>query len=474
MRFKNTRKKFTVFFVGIITSLLLLEICLRIIGIISLRKFDKQLAGNRYGDSYIILCLGDSFTYGTGAAYGMDYPSQLEVMLNSRAIKKRFKVINRGMGNYNTTLILNELKNTLEKGIRPDLVTFLGGGANYWNYTGYQVYLKGSTFASIINDYLYRIRIFKLAKLLFLNIKDKIKDKLLARKINNYLFLNTMVDNEGENNNKGSNKEDIRERLIDNINYYGKGKFYSAQSQYDEAIKWLKRGIEVNPNDTRCYAELGSAYKEKGQYDEAIKWLKRGIEVNPNDTRCYVKLAISYERQKDTKKALEYFKKSIKLDPTNIRIYYDLFNIYMNPSHVLTIDKDVIEFLNELAENHAVPAGFIDILNQINNKRDITEEVREWILSDIERIIKICKENGIKILLQDYPNDLAMSDLLYKIAKVNSVPFVSNYQISHNLENRGEGINDYFVSDGHCSAKGYALIARNIFDKIIQEKMFDE
>jgi hypothetical protein len=135
-------------------------------------------------------------------------------------------------------------------------------------------------------------------------------------------------------------------------------------------------------------------------------------------------------------------------------------------------------FFNELAKNNLLPEGFIDMYKKMNiseegNVNIIDKEIEQWIIYDVGKVIKICKDNGIKIILLDYPSREKASDILYNIAKVNSVPFVGNYHKFKGLLDKGSIEAEYFAPDEHCNTEGYALMARNIFDKIVQEQMFE-
>jgi lysophospholipase L1-like esterase len=76
-------------------------------------------------DYRMIICFGDSLTYGTGAGEGMDYPSQLSQMLNK-------PVINAGVSGDTTGRALSRLKrDVLSK--NPDIVMITLGGNDLKN-----------------------------------------------------------------------------------------------------------------------------------------------------------------------------------------------------------------------------------------------------------------------------------------------------------------------------------------------------
>ena len=66
-----------------------------------------------------IVCFGDSLTYGTGAAKGMDYPSQLSRLIG-------FEVVNAGVPGDTTANALDRIDEIIEMNPRIVLIT-LGG-----------------------------------------------------------------------------------------------------------------------------------------------------------------------------------------------------------------------------------------------------------------------------------------------------------------------------------------------------------
>jgi lysophospholipase L1-like esterase len=167
----SMKEKLKVFFMGFFTVVFLLEVGLRLIGHMHGRRamHDQIFLNPPLKKQYTILCLGDSFTLGMGAPQDKDYSSQLENLLKSKIRGEIVKVINRGIAGQNTAELLNKLQYNIDT-IKPNLIILLIGGANDWNYAGYEAYLKRTNPFSILRDKLYSIRIYKLVKLLKLNI----------------------------------------------------------------------------------------------------------------------------------------------------------------------------------------------------------------------------------------------------------------------------------------------------------------
>src|SRR5262245_3957510 len=79
-----------------------------------------------------IVCLGDSFTYGLGAATAQgSYPAQLQEQLNARA-PGRFDVINRGWPGNNSADLLGHVDAVLQE-YAPNLVCIMVGMNDIWS-----------------------------------------------------------------------------------------------------------------------------------------------------------------------------------------------------------------------------------------------------------------------------------------------------------------------------------------------------
>lgn len=90
----------------------------------------------------------DSFTSGVNTSVNKNYPTQLQLYLNSYS-NRTFNVINKGISGQNTAQLINNLQNDINE-TRPDLVILLAGGANEWIYWGYKSVYKNYSF--LLND----------------------------------------------------------------------------------------------------------------------------------------------------------------------------------------------------------------------------------------------------------------------------------------------------------------------------------
>lgn len=176
------KSKIILIFIGIIFSLCILEISLRIISYLySLSQKQSNYESNKKEDDrYIIHCFGDSWTNGIDDLPGYGgYPKRLEKLLNGNFSENKFKVINCAGNAFNSSLTLLKVKNNLEK-YSPQLIIVFIGANDHWNYSevdpkiiqGYKKY-PGSKYWTIKSEiFLSKLKTFKLFKICLINLKN--------------------------------------------------------------------------------------------------------------------------------------------------------------------------------------------------------------------------------------------------------------------------------------------------------------
>jgi len=456
-------QKTLIFLAGIVFILILLEISLRIAGNIYQKKTIEQ-QNKKKEENYTILCLGDSHTRGMGAPEGMDYPSQLGILLNHKSNKK-FNVINLGFAAQNSSQLLYKLPSQINL-YKPDLIILLTGGANKkWNYSGYNF--------SKFKNFIFNIRIVKLYYLIINNIEDK---SLLSEYYND----NSLIYNKDFRNILNSLLNRIKKNPYDHIAYYNIGLLYYLQINCNEAIKYFQKAIEINKTKEEYYLAIANTYKLTGNYKNAIKYLEQGLTFNKRKDCLLLELGKVYIEEANYQKAVEIFEKGIQLNPLCINFYQHL-NSLRNTSEI--IKSDINEFISHHKINLKNKYYYINDFQKFNKQySNRLQEINQnnninilWIRNDLNKIINICKSNNTKIIIQNYYyNDVANS-ILEEVATKNNIPFVNNFNSFINL---GNDLMKYrepigYGFGGHPNAKGYGLIAKNLYDKIMNEKIFN-
>jgi tetratricopeptide (TPR) repeat protein len=88
--------------------------------------------------------------------------------------------------------------------------------------------------------------------------------------------------------------------------YYSLGLLYAETGDMSNAILYLKRSIDVNPNNLRAYYNLGLAYQQSGQVSQAEDVFLTGLGINSSDVDITYALVILYVQQGAFEKANQY------------------------------------------------------------------------------------------------------------------------------------------------------------------------
>lgn len=168
--------------------------------------------------------------------------------------------------------------------------------------------------------------------------------------------------------------EHVNEALKINPNvpnfYETLASIYVAQGNLEETFNQLKKAsdlrIELGLEETADpgpYHYLGVTYsikfmkgRDEKDFAEALKNLKRAIELRPKNASYYRALGIVYQSHLDADRALENFDKAISLDPKDPSNYLYVGRIYSelknNDNVALERFKQAIEIRLDFAEAH--------------------------------------------------------------------------------------------------------------------------
>lgn len=105
--------------------------------------------------------------------------------------------------------------------------------------------------------------------------------------------------------------------LIKALNYKRKelevryllGMCHGFLGEYDEAEKQFLRCLEINPRYEPGFVQLGSLYFNKKEYAQAVRFIKKGLAINPRDGHAHDILGTIYNLHGLNGKALDEWNK---------------------------------------------------------------------------------------------------------------------------------------------------------------------
>ena len=92
--------------------------------------------------------------------------------------------------------------------------------------------------------------------------------------------------------------------------------YYQIQ-RYDQAIEYLLKASQLQPDDYETIANLGMVNMDAGHYDVAEKWYRAALIKRPDDIRVLDGLCAVLLQEGKAKDAEEVINKLAKLDPNN-------------------------------------------------------------------------------------------------------------------------------------------------------------
>ena len=96
--------------------------------------------------------------------------------------------------------------------------------------------------------------------------------------------------------------------------YVLRGIAYARRGQYDRAISYFTRSLEINPAFAAGYYYRGLAYMSKGQYEQALSDFNRALDINPSLTLAYEHRGQARKMMGDKEGARADLEKSIEYE----------------------------------------------------------------------------------------------------------------------------------------------------------------
>ncbi|MBU0635323.1 MAG: tetratricopeptide repeat protein [Candidatus Omnitrophica bacterium] len=457
--------KISLVFFGIFLCLVLLEIGLRIGGIVLLSMQERRnMAGFQAKDAYRIMCLGESTTY-DGSEYS--YPSQLQEILNLKNLGIKFKVINKGVSGFDSAYILANLENNLDK-YQPQMVVVMMGINDVKDTVPYEdswetksiLFLKG-------------FRIYKLARLIKLHIAEHFIDQS-ADADRGSRKLGKINDNEIEL--VAGHRYSVQDYLY---LYY----IYSTRQDFKKTEQLLKEAINIYPTADALYVTLGDEYILQGRYGEAEKMLSKAIEINPQSGWAYSILGRCYTKQDKFEDAERVLKKSLTITPAQPHLYEELYRCYTSCGQMQKLERLAEDIIEQNIEDEWFLGFLATIYNTIGKQNEAETfykkaeslEMQSYnapTMFNYRKLKEIILQRSIKLVCVQYPMR-SLKPLKKLFGSTDNILFVNNEMIFKEVLRRGqytEYFTDTFAGDfGHCTSKGNRILANNIANAIIKE-----
>ena len=479
---KRTAERLLAALLGCLLVFLLLEVALRITGLgypilDPEREVLEQVT--QCPDCRRILCVGDSFTYGIGASERMDFPQQLERMLQQQEVDRGTQVFNAGLPGANTRFILEALPRYLDTA-QPDVVVVLAGGANTGNPFGLRAYLEGRSSWGRTEELLFQVRVLRLARYIFARLRHKTylsedDARPLSPTSGPSVYLRWRKRTErpvSDSLMRGSDllefgkfgaafkvfQAGARRDPGDAGFHWGMGEALRGQRRYPAARRAYQRAIEVDPSDPVPYYAIGEIYQDsmrQGSSEEA-NWYLRGIKADPGFAPNYFGIGRHVEcRRKDDASGLDWYKKGVEADPEDPLCFSQMAMMAQTKSH---LTEAITSFLETRALRWPMAARCLAAIRRPSQ----SDHILAWARHDIQEIIRKSRSHGTKVILQTYPERHLINDVVRQVAQEMDVPLLDQERNIRKLIKSGTPMRELILRDRHYSDAGNRHVATQL------------
>ncbi|MBT4277574.1 sulfatase-like hydrolase/transferase [Candidatus Falkowbacteria bacterium] len=474
-------KKITLIFLGVLISLTLLEISLRLAGKGFLYIQEKRNIVSEEKNVFTILCIGESTTALAGDKTNIfltdkeSFPRQLEEILNEKYDDTEFKVINKGIMVGDSIKILRELEDDLNE-YNPDMVISMMGlkDTNHTSLFNKPMILSGNKKIDEKEDDFFweKFKIYGLVGF----IKERLgNNKTLEEKIDLEglaedvyftpdLYARIFHFKEGERIDEGTMKklligkfyedrgmyteaEKIYKEEVKNkkAGYLGLVSVYTQEEKFIEAEEVLKKAISENPNYSIYIAELGKLYEEINKEQEAEEMFLQAIEIDANEY-VYIEAGKFYKVTGNHKKAEEMFLRAIEVNEKEFYAFEEAGKFY---KEVGNQEKAEELFLKAIEVNPQKHTSYLNLEDLYSQQKDYIKEeniykqaiVANQRIGEYFELVKFYqnheKEEGAKKVfvdaLKNVPSYGHNYKMLLEILEEKNIPLVAMGYPSYNL-----------------------------------------
>lgn len=120
------------------------------------------------------------------------------------------------------------------------------------------------------------------------------------------------------------------------------------EGDYDKTIEYLNAALEseTNYSDAMIYTLLANTYVQKQDWNKAIEYHKKALEIHPNEYSSWILLgALSHHAENDQEAEAAY-KKAIECEPKRPEAYGSLGALYLTQNKI----DEAISYLEKSRE----------------------------------------------------------------------------------------------------------------------------
>ena len=398
-------------------------------------------------------------------------------MLNDSGKLPDYSVFNAAECEMNSQELLDRLPSIITE-YSPDIMVILVGSANKFNPWNFNKYDKMG-FIFPLKKWVLDLRTYKMMRLIMLNLKakraaletPKTTDGTIGKRRTSVTKYDIFKRYLAENKKIESPDPDNLHRTL-----WYKYNQVSLSAAINHATKALSSDNDYSSDISAALIYFLFRAGDTVPVDTLIEYARDKYPEDPlieSAIACYYReLAEIYRNSREFERSIDIYLKAISTDSKDYYNYYWIAKLLPLQSKYDSII--VYEFLKKMAQNNPELLSldvFSNNLRLFKSKQEWDREIEQWLNKNLSDIIHLCKKNNISIVLQEYPVNYLSANSIIKAAAYNhSLPLVKNLTLFAVMPDK----NKYILDDDHCTAAGHELMAKNVYNKLIEEKLINK
>lgn len=224
-------------------------------------------------------------------------------------------------------------------------------------------------------------------------------------------------------------------QLIPNrsVGYFQLGLVYLETKKYDHAIEQFKKAVNIS-KDVEPYSFLCRTYLESNRYNEALNCLESATKLYPDNEALLNQLALYYKHTGNLKKSISILTRVLNQKSDSLITHKNLYLIYLEEENIekakfhlnkiLELEKDDKPLWEK--ENKKIEAiSYLKKGNDFLKKRDFKEAEKSY-----QTALKIYQHPRIYVAIGDLynkQNNLLLAEKNY----VNAIQISENYHLAY-------------------------------------------
>lgn len=507
---------------GILIGLLLLEGTLQALAYATLRRArEEQRPSSERAQSFSgrrVLCVGDSYTYGIGSkSREGSYPSRLEEYLRSGEGQESWIVVNEGWPSRNSQELDALLPNLLQK-YDPDWVVVLIGINDRWNEA------RPADSAAVAppadpRTWTWKWRTKRLFEIAWANLRGNrnrgasteesppaAPDSTIAAAADSAPRGLVSPASEGGEDSVDVAETQSRAAESDTVSALRARLWHAVESDTSKepTQEQRKEVYAVAEKARRMESEeltidVVEAYSQLKMHAFAVQEGLAALKRYGESARLTRALVHPLQRTQQDQEALRFAERAVELDSLdaeNWRVLaaarFQIPDPHAGLRALLEFHKrggdDAVLARQIRARNLAATisppeleqaihdAGLDETratkVRQLFGTMGETSETEGALLSHLSAIVRCIRDHGARPLLLNYPTPgalapAAQNQSIADVAEREGIPFLDLRMLLEQAS-AGRPREEFFISDGHCTDRGYDVVAKTVAAKLLE------